>query len=297
MKNTWLTFFLTAIYSFPLSSQSVQKFTAYFNYNTYSINSPAQNCLDSAVAFVANSKIKPQRIEILAYCDSVGSYQYNDSLSRKRAKAVYTYLSLRNINTKLITTNSAWGKRRPINNNSDDTQRALNRRVEVLVYYNAAPAPTIISIPAQPLTKEKTAVVDTTPPVKTLDLTNVPINGTMVLANIIFYPNSHEPLPSSYPYLKILLNTLRQNKNLTIDIQGHVCCTGILGEDQMDQDTYTPDLSVQRARGIYQYLVKGGIDSTRLSYHGFAGKHHLVKEVTEEDKQKNRRVEIKILSK
>jgi len=44
-------------------------------------------------------------------------------------------------------------------------------------------------------------------------------------------------------------------------------------------------------------LVKNGIESNRLSYRGFARTRPLADpELTEEDRQKNRRVEIRVVS-
>jgi outer membrane protein OmpA-like peptidoglycan-associated protein len=67
--------------------------------------------------------------------------------------------------------------------------------------------------------------------------------------------------------------------------------------DGLDWDTGEEKLSVNRARVVYDYLIKSGIDSTRLSYAGFGSGRKLVKEVTERDRMLNRRVEMKIIKK
>jgi outer membrane protein OmpA-like peptidoglycan-associated protein len=49
---------------------------------------------------------------------------------------------------------------------------------------------------------------------------------------------------------------------------------------------------------VYDFLVAGGIDKSRMSYRGFAGRFPLVSpEQTEADRTMNRRVEVKIISK
>jgi len=55
-------------------------------------------------------------------------------------------------------------------------------------------------------------------------------------------------------------------------------------------------LSEQRAKAVVDYLVKKGIEPSRLKYRGAAYDEPLVSNDTEEHKQLNRRVEFKILS-
>lgn len=70
-----------------------------------------------------------------------------------------------------------------------------------------------------------------------------------------------------------LFNTLKTHPTLTIEIQGHLCCT-----------THNED--------VYDYLVENGISADRLSYKGFGGTRKIItEEESEEDKTTNRRVE------
>ena len=129
----------------------------------------------------------------------------------------------------------------------------------------------------------------------TLAISNIEVGKSFVLENMNFYGGRHVLLPKSNKTLKLLLNTLKANPALEIEIQGHICCerTG----DGMDIDTHTLDLSVNRAKAIYDYLVKSGIDPSRLSYRGFGSSRKLVLEFTEADRTTNRRVEVKVLKK
>ena len=64
----------------------------------------------------------------------------------------------------------------------------------------------------------------------------------------------------------------------------------------LDIDTNRRDLSVARAKNIYEYLIHKGIDESRLHYRGFGSSRKLVvPEITEEDKTQNRRVEIMVV--
>ncbi len=87
------------------------------------------------------------------------------------------------------------------------------------------------------------------------------------------------------------------NLQLAIEIQGHICCEEN-GIDGFDSDLRTRDLSVQRAKTVYNYLVENGIDEGRLSYRGFGSSQKVTRdESTLEQQMKNRRVEIKIIRK
>ena len=102
-------------------------------------------------------------------------------------------------------------------------------------------------------------------------------------------------LPQSQPILDELYRVMADNPTLVIEIQGHVCCTPD-NEDGLDIDLHTYDLSVQRAKAIYGYLVQRGIADERLSYKGFGGSKKLYRfENDEFERQENRRVELKII--
>lgn len=94
----------------------------------------------------------------------------------------------------------------------------------------------------------------------------------------------------SYPVLKELLQTMRSNPNLKIEIQGHICCY---------TDSNDNDVSGKRALAVYNYLIKSGIDKKRLKYKSFGGSQpiYAIPEQNEEEREANRRVEILILEK
>lgn len=120
----------------------------------------------------------------------------------------------------------------------------------------------------------------------------------LVLGNLNFQPGRHVLLIESVPDLKKLLSILLRREKLKIEIRGHICCMesgpGLI--DGIDLDTGTRDLSLRRAQNIYQFLIRNGIDSTRLEYSGFGSSEKIHDpELTEEQKKQNRRVEILVL--
>jgi outer membrane protein OmpA-like peptidoglycan-associated protein len=69
-------------------------------------------------------------IEVAGHTDSVGSDQYNQALSQRRANAVAAYLGGHGVMSQRMITVGA-GESRPVASNDTDAGRAQNRRVEV----------------------------------------------------------------------------------------------------------------------------------------------------------------------
>lgn len=74
-------------------------------------------------------------IEIEGHTDNVGSDEYNEKLSRERAKAVVEYLVNANADRNRLSY-KGYGSRRPIAPNDTDEGRAKNRRVEFVILRN-----------------------------------------------------------------------------------------------------------------------------------------------------------------
>ena len=132
------------------------------------------------------------------------------------------------------------------------------------------------------------------PPAKTavLDISKAKVNQTIALKNIFFVGGQPIILESSFPELNNLVKTLIDNKTLKIQIEGHICCAGpVEGVDDNN-------LSLFRAKAVYDYLVSKGIDARRLSYVGLGNRNPVSREEnTEDERELNRRVEMRILSK
>lgn len=268
-------------------SQEQINLTIYFRFDKYDLDSVYRNKIDS---IILNRSFK--EVSIKAHCDSFGSNGYNDALSLKRANEVKRYLVSKSVNENSITV-QAFGKRLPLNQNENPKARALNRRAEILFVV----ADSVISIKTDTLPKIIEAKNDSVPARDTsiLSFESMEVGKTFVLKNINFVGGRHVLLPQSNKTLKLLLNTLKENPNLKIEIQGHICCAK--SGDGQDFETGTWNLSWNRAKAVYDYLVRRGISPSRLSYRGFGASHKLVREFTEEDRTTNRRVEIKVLEK
>ncbi len=71
-----------------------------------------------------------QKVEIAGHTDSVGSDEYNQVLSEKRAAAVKDFLVSEGCNADRLVT-VGYGRSKPVESNESDEGRAKNRRVEL----------------------------------------------------------------------------------------------------------------------------------------------------------------------
>ncbi len=71
------------------------------------------------------------RVELAGHTDSIGSDEYNQSLSERRAQIVYDYLTSHGVSASQITGVVGFGESRPIDTNDTKEGRARNRRTEL----------------------------------------------------------------------------------------------------------------------------------------------------------------------
>lgn len=85
----------------------------------------------NSVALVLN-KYNQTLINVFGHTDSTGSDSYNQALSQRRAFAVSNYLTSQGVNPQRLIA-QGYGESRPIADNSTETGRAQNRRVEIQI--------------------------------------------------------------------------------------------------------------------------------------------------------------------
>ena len=121
------------------------------------------------------------------------------------------------------------------------------------------------------------------------DLNKLKQGRSVILENVNFEFNSFKLLPASENVLKTLLNYLNGNPEVRLKIAGHT--------DDIGTEEYNLELSINRAKAVYQWLLDNGITSDRLEYTGFGKSLPLYKETDENYRVLNRRVEVKIIVK
>ena len=106
----------------------------------------------------------------------------------------------------------------------------------------------------------------------------------IALNNVYFEQSSFIMQKESYPELDKVVLMLKSNPQTKIEIGGH---TDNIGDNRLNLA-----LSENRAKVILNYLVSKGIDEDRLLYRGYGGVKPVAPNDSEDNKKKNRRVEI-----
>ena len=107
-----------------------------FEFNRDEVKPGAQSSLRKLADFLQQH---PERqILIEGHTDSIGSAGYNEALSLRRATSVQSALTGLGVASGRVST-AGYGKEFPIADNKTDTNRALNRRVEVYIADNDKP--------------------------------------------------------------------------------------------------------------------------------------------------------------
>ncbi len=108
----------------------------------------------------------------------------------------------------------------------------------------------------------------------------------LLLKNLLFDFNQAVLRPASGAELDRLVELLRQNPDLSIEIRGHTDSTG--------SALYNANLSLQRALAVHSYLIRQGIDPRRLMSAGYGETEPVASNETKEGRQENRRVEFRV---
>jgi outer membrane protein OmpA-like peptidoglycan-associated protein len=115
---------------------------------------------------------------------------------------------------------------------------------------------------------------------KTLNAT-----GSIALHNILFDTGKATLKPESGKELQLVIDVLKADATLKVEIQGHTDNTGTKAANLT--------LSQQRADAVRDYVIKtGGISAARLTAVGFGDTKPVAPNTTDDGKAQNRRVEL-----
>ncbi|MCS3836667.1 outer membrane protein OmpA-like peptidoglycan-associated protein [Pseudomonas sp. JAI111] len=99
-----------------------------FAFNKSDLSPSAKSQLDSVMFKLQLADVVS--IKVVGHTDSVGSAEYNQALSERRASSVAAYLLSQGIAPSKLTSEGK-GKSQPVADNDTDEGRAKNRRVEL----------------------------------------------------------------------------------------------------------------------------------------------------------------------
>ncbi len=111
--------------------------------------------------------------------------------------------------------------------------------------------------------------------------------SSVVLRNVFFDVNASTLKPESKTEIEKLVQFLKTNPTVRIEIGGHTDNTGSVANNQQ--------LSEARAKALYQVLIAAGIENSRLTFKGYGATKPVADNQQEEGRAQNRRTEVRII--
>lgn len=127
------------------------------------------------------------------------------------------------------------------------------------------------------------------PVLKDLFLQPIEVGLTVRLKNIYFDFDKTTLKKESFVELNKVVDFLKQNESVEIEISGHT--------DSKGSDDYNLNLSQGRSQSVVDYLISQGIDSFRLTAHGYGETKPIDTNDTDDGRANNRRVEFTVVKK
>jgi outer membrane protein OmpA-like peptidoglycan-associated protein len=125
------------------------------------------------------------------------------------------------------------------------------------------------------------------PYLKQISLSPLKVGESMLLANVFFEVDAWMLKKESVNELNNLLNLLKENKEIIVEIGGYTDATGT--------DEHNQILSEKRALAVVDFLRENGIASGRLKYKGYGNASPKGNNITSEGRKLNRRTEVMIV--
>jgi len=114
---------------YPIANGST-RLLIFFDYNKSDLQDESTPELERIIEFLRENP--NTKVSFEGHTDDVGTDDFNDKLSEKRANSVRQYLLQAGIETVRVKT-KGFGKRKPLIENKDEDSRAQNRRVEMKI--------------------------------------------------------------------------------------------------------------------------------------------------------------------
>jgi outer membrane protein OmpA-like peptidoglycan-associated protein len=277
-----------------LNLSAQEQFSVYFESNKHELTADQNKKLKTWISENPEVKI----VAIHGYTDEDGTTGFNDTLAAKRVGFIYNEVKgkvkiredfkTRSFGEK-FTQSKDKAKNRKVNI-FYILPKDLPRENEILGIKEEAKKRVVPNYPAKLSIKNPDGKIlefklDT---VFMRRVDQAKAGEKLKIENLNFVINTFAIVPESRGKMYELLLVLQNNPDLKIEIQGHLCCQPV---DRLD-------LSTQRAKAIYNFLIANEIYKGRLSYKGFGSTQPIypLPEKDEKERAANRRVEILIVS-
>ncbi|MEO0046433.1 MAG: hypothetical protein RL705_1624 [Bacteroidota bacterium] len=274
-----------------------EQVSIYFDSNKFELTKKEQNKLNQWILANNNNKI----VAIHGYTDEDGTSGFNDTLAQKRVDYIFQNIKDQ-IKIREDFKTLSFGEKFHQSEN-----KAENRKVTIYYIFEKdipreneilglKPVVAVEELPKPVIDYPEKLIFENPNGTKSefkLDrvfmnrVNSAKVGEKLKIENLNFIINTFAVVNESRGKMYELLLVLQNNPQLKIEIQGHLCC---MPNDRLD-------LSTQRAKAIYNFLVSNQIYPARLSYKGFGSTQPIypLPEKNEAERAANRRVEILIL--
>jgi OmpA-OmpF porin, OOP family len=121
----------------PVYEKHTVSATALFDFDKYALKPEGKEAINGIDEEIKASKAKVIDINVVGHTDSVGTEEYNQELSVRRANAVKEFMVSEGIDPGIIDV-KGMGEAEPVASNDTAAGRAENRRVEISVAVETA---------------------------------------------------------------------------------------------------------------------------------------------------------------
>ncbi len=307
MLRKIITLFILIISPNALAQEQISVF---FESNQYQLNKKEANKLNQWILANNNNKI----VAIHGFTDEDGTSGFNDTLAQKRVNFIFQIvkdqIKIRE-DFKTISFGESFKQSESKAENRKVTiyyilEKDIPRENEILGIKEEVVKEIVEELPTRGKAESSVAKSDINYPEKLVfenpngtksefkldrefmkKVGNAKAGEKLTIENLNFIINTFAVVNESRGKLYELLLVLQSNPELKIEIQGHLCCMPV---DRTD-------LSTQRAKAIYNFLINNEVYRARLSYKGFGSTQPIypIPEKNEAERAANRHVEILII--
>lgn len=282
---------------FPMFIQAQEEFSVYFDSNKFELKKTENSKIESWI----NSNKMVKIVAINGYTDEDGTSGFNDTLAQKRVNQIFNLVKNK-VKIREDFKTRSFGERHKHSKIKAENRKVtiyyllekdLPREDEILGIKKQVAAAKPKEMPKYPSSISVKNPNGTSTELKFdvafMEKITVAKPGEKIkLENLNFQLNTFAITPDSRSKMYELLEVMKQNPQLKIDVQGHICC--------MTNDKQ--DLSTKRAKAIAKFLEFNGVADERVTFKGYGVTQpiYTIPEKTEEERAGNRRVEIEIVA-
>lgn len=313
--KTILAIFLSITFTLLSHGQKELTETVFFDVGSSELTSEAKEKIDSLFPLPKDQII--DKVTVVGHADKLGDEQKNLQLSGKRARSVYSYMRKEHLDMIIYDVDFV-GEENPLFTKRDELNRCVRIKIDLLPKLDPPPQDL-----AQELFPEEFEKDDREEAESKEEKQHISGNGGMShreegsyipksvkrrdkfkIENIHFYGNRADYTIDSEDALEQLLDFMHNYPNTRILLEGHVNGKRVRRSDLKRAAEKSggkfyknaQELSLGRAKAVKNYLVKNGIDASRIETTGKGGDDPIYRNPKNKSQSEaNRRIEIEIL--